>query len=117
MEELICKDCNSPAHVSVVFCDGTYGSKIQYCVICSNCKADTAIPQRFDTPEQATAAWNRRTQNIGKADICRECELANRNRELERRLSEMAIEVAIMRLLMLLKTGGKRRRKNNEDVI
>ena len=27
------------------------------------------------------------------ADICRECELASRNRELERRLSEMAIEV------------------------
>ena len=26
------------------------------------------------------------------ADICRECELASRNRELERRLSEMAIE-------------------------
>lgn len=36
-------------------------------------------------------------------------------KELERRLSEMAIEVAIMRLLMLLKTGGKRRRKNNEE--
>lgn len=35
--------------------------------------------------------------------------------ELEHRLSEMAIEVAIMRLLMLLKTGGKRRRKNNEE--
>lgn len=35
-------------------------------------------------------------------------------KELERRLSEMAIEVAIMRLLMLLKTGGKRRRKRNE---
>ncbi len=27
------------------------------------------------------------------ADICRECELASINRELERRLSEMAIEV------------------------
>ena len=27
------------------------------------------------------------------ADLCRECELANRNRELERRLSEMAIEM------------------------
>ena len=60
MEELTCKDCNSPAHVSVVFCDGTYGSKIQYCVICSKCKADTDIPQRFDTPEEAIAAWNRR---------------------------------------------------------
>lgn len=30
MEELVCKDCNSPAHVCVVFCDGTYGSKIQF---------------------------------------------------------------------------------------
>ena len=27
------------------------------------------------------------------ADICRECELASINRELERRLSEMAIEM------------------------
>ncbi len=30
------------------------------------------------------------------ADICRECELASRNRELERRLSEMTIEVVAM---------------------
>ena len=30
------------------------------------------------------------------ADICRECELASRNRELERRLSEMAIEVVAL---------------------
>ena len=30
------------------------------------------------------------------ADICRECELASRNRELERRLSEMAIEVVTL---------------------
>ena len=30
------------------------------------------------------------------ADICRECELSNRNRELERRLSEMAIEVVAL---------------------
>lgn len=46
---------------------------------------------------KAIAAWNRRvTQNIGKADICRECELASRNRELERRLSEMAIEVVAL---------------------
>ena len=30
------------------------------------------------------------------ADICRECELASRNRELERRLSEMAIEVVVL---------------------
>lgn len=51
---------------------------------------------------------------MNPADICRECELASRNRELERRLSEMAIEVAIMRLLMLLKTGGKRRSDRNE---
>ena len=49
------------------------------------------------------------------ADICRECELASRNRELERRLSEMAIDVAIMRLLMRLRVGGRRRRKNNEE--
>lgn len=78
MEELICKDCNSPAHVSVVFCDGTYGSKIQYCVICSKCKADTAIPQRFDTPEEAIAAWNRRvTQNIGK----KECSVQGEEQE------------------------------------
>ena len=27
------------------------------------------------------------------ADLCRECELASRNRELEHRLSEMAIEM------------------------
>ena len=30
------------------------------------------------------------------ADICRECELESRNRELERRLSEMAIEVVAL---------------------
>ena len=30
------------------------------------------------------------------ADISRECELASRNRELERRLSEMAIEVVAL---------------------
>ena len=30
---------------------------------------------------------------MNPADICRECELSSRNRELERRLSEMAIEV------------------------
>ena len=30
------------------------------------------------------------------ADLCRECELASRNRELERRLSEMAIEVVVL---------------------
>ena len=33
------------------------------------------------------------------ADICRECELASRNRELERRLSEMAIESGISKIL------------------
>ena len=30
------------------------------------------------------------------ADICRECEPSDRNRELERRLSEMAIEVVAL---------------------
>ena len=30
------------------------------------------------------------------ADICRECELTSKARELERRLSEMAIEVVAM---------------------
>ena len=30
------------------------------------------------------------------ADLCRECELASRTRELERRLSEMAIEVVAL---------------------
>ena len=30
------------------------------------------------------------------ADLCRECEVANRNKELERRLSEMAIEVVVL---------------------
>lgn len=62
MEELVCKDCNSPAYVTTAFCDGTYGPKIQYCVLCSKCKADTAIPQRFDTPAGAIAAWNRRVE-------------------------------------------------------
>ena len=33
---------------------------------------------------------------MNPADICRECELSNRNRELERRLSEMAIEVVAL---------------------
>ena len=33
---------------------------------------------------------------MNPADICRECELANSNRELERRLSEMAIEVVAL---------------------
>ena len=30
---------------------------------------------------------------MNPADLCRECELASRNRELERQLSEMAIEI------------------------
>ena len=30
------------------------------------------------------------------ADICRECELTSKTRELERRLSEMAIEVVAL---------------------
>ena len=30
------------------------------------------------------------------SDLCRECELASRNRDLERRLSEMAIEVVAL---------------------
>ena len=38
------------------------------------------------------------------ADLCRECELSSRNRELERRLSEMAIEVVAL-------TGENRVRK------
>ena len=33
---------------------------------------------------------------MNPADICRECELASRNRELEHRLSEMAIEVVAL---------------------
>ena len=33
---------------------------------------------------------------MNPADLCRECELASRNRELERRLSEMAIEAVAM---------------------
>ena len=33
---------------------------------------------------------------MNPADICRECEQASRNRELERRLSEMAIEVVAL---------------------
>ena len=33
---------------------------------------------------------------MNHADLCRECELASRNRELERRLSEMAIEVVAL---------------------
>ena len=33
---------------------------------------------------------------MNPADICRECELASRNRELGRRLSEMAIEVVAL---------------------
>ncbi len=42
------------------------------------------------------------------ADICRECELASRNRELERRLSEMAIEVvALMEENRVLKLRAK----------
>ena len=36
------------------------------------------------------------------ADICRECELASRNRELERRLSEMAIDRFIADFLKTL---------------
>lgn len=30
------------------------------------------------------------------ADLCRECELSSRTRDLERRLSEMAIEVVAL---------------------
>ena len=33
---------------------------------------------------------------MNPADICRECELESRNRELERKLSEMAIEVVAL---------------------
>ena len=42
------------------------------------------------------------------ADICRECELASRNRELERRLSEMAIESGISKILAVALTEENR---------
>ena len=40
------------------------------------------------------------------ADICRECELASRNRELERRLSEMAIDRFIADFLKTLEVAA-----------
>ena len=42
------------------------------------------------------------------ADICRECELASRNRELERRLSETAIESGISKILAVALTEENR---------
>ena len=35
-------------------------------------------------------------ETMNPADICRECELTSKTRELERRLSEMAIEVVAL---------------------
>ena len=40
------------------------------------------------------------------ADICRECELESRNRELERRLSEMAIDRFIADFLKTLEVAA-----------
>ena len=40
------------------------------------------------------------------ADICRECELASRNRDLERRLSEMAIDRFIADFLKTLEVAA-----------
>jgi len=42
------------------------------------------------------------------ADLCRECELASRNRDLERRLSEMAIESGISKILVVALTEENR---------
>ena len=50
------------------------------------------------------------------ADICRECELTSKTRELERRLSEMAIEVvALTEENRVLKLRGGRRNENEGD--
>ena len=38
----------------------------------------------------------RENEMTNPADICRECELTSKTRELERRLSEMAIEVVAL---------------------
>ena len=42
------------------------------------------------------------------AGICRDCELASRNRDLERRLSEMAIESGISKILVVALTEENR---------
>ena len=71
-----CPFCNGKLEIATLNCPS--GGTPCYCFRCTKC------------------GGIRRFGILNPADICRECELASRNRELERRLSEMAIEVVAL---------------------
>ena len=68
-----CPFCNGKLEIVTLNCPS--GGTPCYCFRCTKCGGI----RRFGT--------------LNPADLCRECELPGRTRELERRLSEMAIEM------------------------
>ena len=71
-----CPFCKGKLEIVTLNCSS--GGTPCYCFRCTKCGGI----RRFGT--------------LNPADLCRECELHGRNRELERRLSEMAIEVVAL---------------------
>ena len=71
-----CPFCNGKLEIATLNCPS--GGTPCYCFRCTKCGGI----RRFGT--------------LNPADLCRECELESRNRELEHRLSEMAIEVVAL---------------------
>ena len=71
-----CPFCNGKLEIVTLNCSS--GGTPCYCFRCTKCGGI----RRFGT--------------LNPADICRECELTSKARELERRLSEMAIEVVAL---------------------
>ena len=68
-----CPFCNGKPEIATLNCSS--GGTPCYCFRCTKCGGI----RRFGT--------------LNPADICRECELSSRTRELEHRLSKMAIEM------------------------
>lgn len=83
MEELLrCPFCGREATIN------NAGGKYQ--AWCKHCCC-IHMGEFYNTEAEAIAAWNRRvTQNIGKADICRECE---RNPEISKEMHDLLCDV------------------------
>ena len=71
-----CPFCNGKLEIATLNCSS--GGTPCYCFRCTKCGGI----RRFGT--------------LNPAHICRECELASKTRELERQLSEMAIEIVAL---------------------
>ena len=71
-----CPFCNGKLEIATLNCPS--GGTPCYCFRCTKCGGI----RRFGT--------------LNPADLCRECELSSKTRELEHRLSEMAIEVVTL---------------------